>query len=109
MPDIERYDALVLGTGEAGKYMAWHLGASGKRVAAIERKLHRRRLPKRGLPAEQERGSWSEGRLLFPERRRVRHAGRQMDRFHAGRTRTQTADGRGVFSGSTWITLPAAR
>jgi pyruvate/2-oxoglutarate dehydrogenase complex dihydrolipoamide dehydrogenase (E3) component len=39
MPDMERYDALVLGTGEAGKYMAWHLGASGKRVAAIERKL----------------------------------------------------------------------
>jgi pyruvate/2-oxoglutarate dehydrogenase complex dihydrolipoamide dehydrogenase (E3) component len=39
MPDIERYDAIVLGTGEAGKYMAWHLGASGKRVAAIERKF----------------------------------------------------------------------
>jgi pyruvate/2-oxoglutarate dehydrogenase complex dihydrolipoamide dehydrogenase (E3) component len=39
MPDMERYDALVLGTGEAGKYMAWHLGASGKRVVAIERKL----------------------------------------------------------------------
>jgi pyruvate/2-oxoglutarate dehydrogenase complex dihydrolipoamide dehydrogenase (E3) component len=38
MPEIERYDALVLGTGEAGKYMAWHLGAQGKRVAAIERK-----------------------------------------------------------------------
>jgi pyruvate/2-oxoglutarate dehydrogenase complex dihydrolipoamide dehydrogenase (E3) component len=38
MPEMERYDALVLGTGEAGKYMAWHLGAQGKRVAAIERK-----------------------------------------------------------------------
>jgi pyruvate/2-oxoglutarate dehydrogenase complex dihydrolipoamide dehydrogenase (E3) component len=38
MPDVERYDALVLGTGEAGKFMAWHLGAGGKRVAAIERK-----------------------------------------------------------------------
>ncbi len=38
MPDVERYDAVVLGTGEAGKYMAWHLGASGKRVASIERK-----------------------------------------------------------------------
>jgi pyruvate/2-oxoglutarate dehydrogenase complex dihydrolipoamide dehydrogenase (E3) component len=38
MPEVERYDAVVLGTGEAGKYMAWHLGASGKRVAAIERK-----------------------------------------------------------------------
>jgi pyruvate/2-oxoglutarate dehydrogenase complex dihydrolipoamide dehydrogenase (E3) component len=38
MPDIEQYDAIVLGTGEAGKYMAWHLGGKGKRVAAIERK-----------------------------------------------------------------------
>jgi pyruvate/2-oxoglutarate dehydrogenase complex dihydrolipoamide dehydrogenase (E3) component len=38
MPEIEQYDAIVLGTGEAGKYMAWHLGGSGKRVAAIERK-----------------------------------------------------------------------
>jgi pyruvate/2-oxoglutarate dehydrogenase complex dihydrolipoamide dehydrogenase (E3) component len=38
MPDVEQYDALVLGTGEAGKYMAWHLGGSGKRTAVIERK-----------------------------------------------------------------------
>ena len=37
MPDVERYDALVLGTGEAGKYMAWDLGARGKRIAVIER------------------------------------------------------------------------
>jgi pyruvate/2-oxoglutarate dehydrogenase complex dihydrolipoamide dehydrogenase (E3) component len=36
---VEQYDAIVLGTGEAGKHMAWHLGASGKRVAAIERNL----------------------------------------------------------------------
>jgi pyruvate/2-oxoglutarate dehydrogenase complex dihydrolipoamide dehydrogenase (E3) component len=34
----ELYDALVLGTGEAGKYMAWHLGSQGLRVAAIEKK-----------------------------------------------------------------------
>jgi pyruvate/2-oxoglutarate dehydrogenase complex dihydrolipoamide dehydrogenase (E3) component len=38
MPEVEKYDAIVLGTGEAGKYMAWHLGGAGKRVAAIERK-----------------------------------------------------------------------
>jgi pyruvate/2-oxoglutarate dehydrogenase complex dihydrolipoamide dehydrogenase (E3) component len=38
MPEIERYDAIVLGSGEAGKYMAWHLGSSGKRTAVIERK-----------------------------------------------------------------------
>jgi pyruvate/2-oxoglutarate dehydrogenase complex dihydrolipoamide dehydrogenase (E3) component len=39
MSEIERYDAVVLGTGEAGKYMAWHLGASGKRTVVIERKF----------------------------------------------------------------------
>jgi pyruvate/2-oxoglutarate dehydrogenase complex dihydrolipoamide dehydrogenase (E3) component len=38
MSEIERYDAVVLGTGEAGKYMAWHLGSSGKRTAVVERK-----------------------------------------------------------------------
>ncbi len=38
MADVERYDVVVLGSGEAGKYMAWHLGSSGKRVAVIERK-----------------------------------------------------------------------
>src|SRR3984885_143441 len=38
MADVERYDAIVLGSGEAGKYMAWHLGSSGKRVAVVERK-----------------------------------------------------------------------
>src|SRR6201998_2831610 len=38
MADVERYDAVVLGTGEAGKYMAWHLGLSGKRVSVIWRK-----------------------------------------------------------------------
>jgi pyruvate/2-oxoglutarate dehydrogenase complex dihydrolipoamide dehydrogenase (E3) component len=39
MSEIERYDAVVLGTGEAGKYMAWHLGSSGKRTVVIERKF----------------------------------------------------------------------
>ncbi len=39
MSEIERYDAVVLGTGEAGKYIAWHLGSSGKRTAVIERKF----------------------------------------------------------------------
>lgn len=38
MSNAEQYDALVLGTGEAGKYMAWHLASQGNRVAVIERK-----------------------------------------------------------------------
>jgi pyruvate/2-oxoglutarate dehydrogenase complex dihydrolipoamide dehydrogenase (E3) component len=32
------YDLVVLGSGEAGKYLAWTLGAEGKRVAVIERR-----------------------------------------------------------------------
>lgn len=38
MSTSETYDALVLGTGEAGKFMAWHLGSQGLRVAAVEKK-----------------------------------------------------------------------
>jgi pyruvate/2-oxoglutarate dehydrogenase complex dihydrolipoamide dehydrogenase (E3) component len=38
MPQIEEYDAVVLGSGEAGKYIAWHLAGSGKRTAVIERR-----------------------------------------------------------------------
>ncbi len=34
----EQYDILVLGSGEAGKYIAWTLAKQGKRVAVIERK-----------------------------------------------------------------------
>ena len=33
----EHLDVLVLGSGEAGKYLSWHLGSSDKRVAVIER------------------------------------------------------------------------
>ena len=38
MPAPETYDLLVLGSGEAGKYLAWNLAASGKKTALIERK-----------------------------------------------------------------------
>jgi pyruvate/2-oxoglutarate dehydrogenase complex dihydrolipoamide dehydrogenase (E3) component len=39
MSTLEQYDALVLGSGEAGKYIGWHLAGSGKRTAVIERKM----------------------------------------------------------------------
>lgn len=43
MPDsthdtAEMFDAVVLGSGEAGKYLSWSLGAEGKRVALVERR-----------------------------------------------------------------------
>jgi pyruvate/2-oxoglutarate dehydrogenase complex dihydrolipoamide dehydrogenase (E3) component len=38
MAAIDTYDAVVLGSGEAGKYMAWHLGAAGRRVVVVEQR-----------------------------------------------------------------------
>jgi pyruvate/2-oxoglutarate dehydrogenase complex dihydrolipoamide dehydrogenase (E3) component len=35
---VERYDALVLGSGEAGKYVAWSLAAKGQKTALIEKR-----------------------------------------------------------------------
>jgi pyruvate/2-oxoglutarate dehydrogenase complex dihydrolipoamide dehydrogenase (E3) component len=39
MPFTENYDALVIGSGEAGKYLAWTLAGEGHRTAVVERKL----------------------------------------------------------------------
>ena len=38
MSQPERYEVLVLGSGAGGKLLAWHLAASGRRTAVIERK-----------------------------------------------------------------------
>ena len=35
----EQYDVLVIGSGEAGKYLAWTLAAEGHRTAVVERKM----------------------------------------------------------------------
>ena len=36
--ELEHYDLLVLGSGEAGKYIAWNTASSGKKTALIERR-----------------------------------------------------------------------
>ncbi len=38
MVNVEKYDAVVVGSGEGGKYLAWHLASSGRRCAVIERR-----------------------------------------------------------------------
>lgn len=35
---IEAYDVLILGSGQGGKQLAWHLGKAGKKVAVVERR-----------------------------------------------------------------------
>jgi pyruvate/2-oxoglutarate dehydrogenase complex dihydrolipoamide dehydrogenase (E3) component len=39
MPQLEKYEVLVLGSGEGGKYLAWQMAGSGRRTAVVERKL----------------------------------------------------------------------
>jgi pyruvate/2-oxoglutarate dehydrogenase complex dihydrolipoamide dehydrogenase (E3) component len=39
MSATDTYDFLVIGSGEAGKYLAWTLAGAGHRTAVIERKL----------------------------------------------------------------------
>jgi pyruvate/2-oxoglutarate dehydrogenase complex dihydrolipoamide dehydrogenase (E3) component len=37
MSTPEQYDAIVIGSGEAGKYLAWHLASHGTRTIVIEK------------------------------------------------------------------------
>lgn len=38
MANVERYDVVVLGSGEAGKFMGWTLAKEGKRTVVVERR-----------------------------------------------------------------------
>jgi hypothetical protein len=38
MPQLERIDNLVLGGGNGGKHLAWHMARSGRRTAVVERR-----------------------------------------------------------------------
>jgi pyruvate/2-oxoglutarate dehydrogenase complex dihydrolipoamide dehydrogenase (E3) component len=38
VPQTERFDVLILGSGQGGKLLAWHLASAGKKVAVVERR-----------------------------------------------------------------------
>ena len=38
MPQSERFEILILGSGEGGKLLAWHMAGSGRRTAVVERR-----------------------------------------------------------------------
>jgi len=38
MPQPERFEALILGSGNGGMYLANHLARSGRRTAVVERR-----------------------------------------------------------------------
>ena len=39
MQGVERYEILIVGSGEAGKYLAWTMAKAGHRTAMVERKF----------------------------------------------------------------------
>ena len=39
MPDKGQFDILIIGSGEAGKYLAWTMAKAGRRTAVVERGL----------------------------------------------------------------------
>ena len=39
MPDKSQLDILIIGSGEAGKYLAWTMAKAGRRTAVVERAL----------------------------------------------------------------------
>jgi pyruvate/2-oxoglutarate dehydrogenase complex dihydrolipoamide dehydrogenase (E3) component len=38
MSQAERYDAVIIGSGEGGKYLAWHIAQGGEKTAVVERR-----------------------------------------------------------------------
>lgn len=38
MSTVEKFDVIVLGSGQGGKLLAWHLASSGRNVAVVERR-----------------------------------------------------------------------
>ena len=39
MQDVERYEFLIIGSGQAGKYLTWTMAKAGHRTAMVERKV----------------------------------------------------------------------
>jgi len=38
MPQPDRYECVVLGSGNGGMFLAWHMARSGRRTAVVERR-----------------------------------------------------------------------
>jgi pyruvate/2-oxoglutarate dehydrogenase complex dihydrolipoamide dehydrogenase (E3) component len=71
MPQPERFDILILGSGKSGKLLAWHMAQSGRRTAVVERQWIGGSCPNIAcLPSKNE--IWSA---------RVAHLARQGARF----------------------------
>jgi pyruvate/2-oxoglutarate dehydrogenase complex dihydrolipoamide dehydrogenase (E3) component len=96
MSQPEHYEMLVLGSGEGGKYLAWHMAKAGHRTAVVERKLIGGSCPNTNcLPSKNEIWSAKVADL-------VHHA----DRFGSITTPSSTDMSSPWFKPRCWRTCP---
>ena len=71
MPEPERFEALILGSGNGGMLLAWHLAGSGRRTALVERRWVGGSCHEYQLPPQQERNLERESRQTWCTTRRI--------------------------------------
>jgi choline dehydrogenase-like flavoprotein len=89
----EEYDLLVLGSGEAGKFLGWTLARKGMKAAVVERKDIGGLVPQHRLPTQQECHPECQGRLALPAKRGIRNHEGQLENRHDSRAGAQAQDG----------------
>lgn len=68
MPEPERYDVVVIGSGEGGKFLAWHMAQAGQRTAVVERRWLGGSCPNINcLPSKNEIWSAGVAKIVAPE------------------------------------------
>jgi len=93
-PDAKEYDIVVLGSGEAGKYIAWTMARKGMRVAVIERKYIGGACPNIAcLPSKNVIHSAKVASYFFRSEEFGISKDTRADQ-HAGCSRAETQDGR---------------
>src|ERR1700691_2629354 len=65
--DVDKYQILILGSGEAGKYLAWTMAKAGHRTAMVKRIV-----PEHCVPAQQEPDLFRKSSVAKPARRGIR-------------------------------------
>ena len=93
MTDSDHYENLIIGSGEGGKYLAWHLARLGQRTAVVERKMVGGSCPNTNcLPSKNEIWSAKVADLAAHGDQFGSHD-RPRPRRHGARARAQDSDG----------------
>jgi choline dehydrogenase-like flavoprotein len=80
MPNIEKVENLVIGSGGAGKFVAWTMAGAGRRTIVVERAFIGGACPNVCLSPQQEHDLFSQGHFTGQAGRRVRPQNRVVKR-----------------------------